>query len=268
VGVIDSPLPAAPSAAVVDSALPAAPPVGVIDTPAGSSIVAGEVAFTGWAIDDSGIAGVDVYRSPLPGESTAPIGLVFVGSATQIDGARPDVATAYPLHPGVSRAGWGLMILSNFLPSGGNGAVTLHAVARTFNGEIVVFASRTVVTANAASDLPFGTIDTPGQGGTVSGVATNFGWALTPGSKIVPADGSTIDVYIDGVFAGHPSYGHYRSDIATLFPGYRNSAGAVGFYQFASTALSNGLHTISWVVRDNEGAAQGIGSRFFRVHNP
>jgi hypothetical protein len=31
--------------------------------------------------------------------------------------------------------------------------------------------------------------------------------------------------------------------------------------------LSNGLHTISWVVRDDAGAAQGVGSRFFAVQN-
>jgi hypothetical protein len=189
-------------------------------------------------------------------------------SAPQIEGARPDIAAGYPLYPGVSRAGWGLMILSNFLPNGGNGTVTLHAVARSGSGENVVFASRTIVTSNASSALPFGTIDTPGQGATVSGVVTNFGWALTPKGKMIPVDGSTIYVYIDGVLVGHPSYGHYRGDIATLFPGYANSNGAVGFYQSDSTTLSNGLHTISWAVRDNAGATQGIGSRYFRVQNP
>ena len=46
---------------------------------------------------------------------------------------------------------------------------------------------------------------------------------------MIPIDGSTIDVYIDGVVVGHPSYGHFRADIAALFPGYANSNGAVGF---------------------------------------
>jgi hypothetical protein len=194
--------------------------------------------------------------------------MVFVGTATQIEGARTDVMAAFPLHPGVSRAGWGLMVLSNFLPNGGNGTFTLHAVARTASGEGAIIASRTFVATNASSVFPFGTIDTPGQGATVSGVVTNFGWALTPSPKMIPADGSTIDVYLDGAMVGHPSYGHFRSDIAGLFPGYANSNGAVGFYQFDSTALTNGLHTISWVVRDNAGATQGVGSRFFRVRNP
>jgi hypothetical protein len=159
------------------------------------------------------------------------------------------------------------MILSNMLPNGGNGIFTLHAVARSLSGESQVIGTRVIVADNAASTLPFGTIDTPGQGAIVSGQVINFGWALTPQPKTIPLDGSTIDVYIDGVMAGHPSYNHFRPDIAGLFPGYANSNGAVGVYQFDSTSLSNGLHTISWVVRDDAGAFQGVGSRFFTVQN-
>ena len=48
------------------------PPIGVIDTPAEMSSVAGEVAFTGWAIDNSGILGVDIYRSSVVGEAGYP----------------------------------------------------------------------------------------------------------------------------------------------------------------------------------------------------
>jgi hypothetical protein len=243
-------------------------PIGVIDTPTAAAVVAGEVTFTGWAVDDSGMAGVDVYRSPLPGEPTQPNGLVFIGTATPIEGARPDVAAAFPTYPGVSRAGYGFMIMSAFLPNQGNGPVTLHAVARSVSGETAIIDSRSIVTANAGSVLPFGTIDTPAQGATVSGMVTNFGWALTPQPKMIATDGSTISVLIDDVMVGHPSYNHFRADIAGLFPGYANTNGSVGFFQFDSTMLTNGLHTISWVVSDNVGAVQGIGSRFFIVQNP
>lgn len=242
-------------------------PIGTIDTPPPSATVAGEVAFTGWAVDDSGIAEVRIYRSPFAGEPTDATGLIFLGAAARIDGARPDIVAAFPLYPGVESAGWGFMILSNMLPNGGNGVFTLHAVARSLAGETQTIGTRVIVADNAASTLPFGTIDTPGQGATVSGLVTNFGWALTPQPKTIPVDGSTIDVYIDGVMVGHPSYNHFRPDIAALFPAYANSNGAVGVYQFDSTGLSNGLHTISWVVRDDAGAFQGIGSRFFAVQN-
>jgi hypothetical protein len=242
-------------------------PIGMIDTPSPSATVAGEVAFTGWAVDDSGIAEVRIYRSAIAGEPADPSGLVFLGTAAMIDGARPDIVAAFPQYPGVSSAGWGFMILSNMLPNSGNGTFTLHALARSQGGETESLGARVIVAANAASTLPFGTIDTPGQGGVVSGPVTNFGWALTPQPKTIPLDGSTIDVYIDGVMVGHPSYNHFRPDIAGLFPGYANSNGAVGVYQFDSTSLTNGLHTISWVVRDDAGAFQGVGSRFFAVQN-
>jgi hypothetical protein len=242
-------------------------PIGSIDTPPPLAQVAGEVAVTGWAVDDSGIADVGVYRSPVAGEPTDPSGLVFIGMAVTIDGARPDIAAAFPTYPGVSRAGWGFMILSNMLPNGGNGTFTLHVIARSQSGETQSIGSRVIVVDNASSVLPFGTIDTPGQGATVAGLVTSFGWALTPQPKMIPLDGSTIDVHIDGAMVGHPSYGHFRGDIAALFPGYANSNAGIGFIQFDSTGLPNGLHTISWTVRDDAGAVQGVGSRFFAVQN-
>jgi hypothetical protein len=242
-------------------------PIGMIDTPPPSATVAGEVAFTGWAVDDSGIVDVRIHRSPVPGEPTDASGLIFIGTAAMIEGARPDIVATFPLYPGVSSAGWGFMILSNMLPNAGNGTFTLHALARSQGGESEIIGTRVVVADNAASTRPFGTIDTPGQGAIVSGPVVNFGWALTPQPKMIPLDGSTIDVYIDGVMVGHPSYNHFRPDIAGLFPGYANSNGAVGAYVFDSTSLSNGLHTISWVVRDDAGAVEGVGSRFFTVQN-
>jgi hypothetical protein len=66
---------------------------------------------------------------------------------------------------------------------------------------------------------------------------------------------------------GHPTYNQYRSDIANLFPGLANSNGPVGFFYLDTTKLANGLHTISWVVTDNGGRTDGIGSRYFDVLN-
>jgi hypothetical protein len=66
---------------------------------------------------------------------------------------------------------------------------------------------------------------------------------------------------------GHPTYNQFRGDIASLFPGYANSSGAVGFFVFDSTTLTNGVHTISWSVTDNAGHTSGMGSRYFTVGN-
>jgi hypothetical protein len=160
------------------------------------------------------------------------------------------------------------MLLSNFLPNGGNGPFTIAAVATDVDGHSVQIGQRHIVGVNTLSALPFGTIDTPRQGEVVSGSSyVNFGWALSP-QALIPFDGSTISVAIDGVIVGHPSYGFARSDIDSLFPNYQNTGHAVGFFRFDTTALGNGLHTIAWIVQDANGQTQGVGSRFFTVANP
>ena len=95
----------------------------------------------------------------------------------------------------------------------------------------------------------------------------NYGWALTPPPLSIPADGSTIAVVADGQIVGHPVYGNYRGDIATLFPGYVNSGAAVGYFNLDTTRMTNGMHTIAWAVTDSAGRADGIGSRYFNVLN-
>ena len=122
--------------------------------------------------------------------------------------------------------------------------------------------------ANTGATLPFGAIDTPTQGGVASGHSyVNFGWALTPLPKMIPTDGSTIGVLLDGASIGTVTYNNPRPDIQSLFPGLNNTNGAIGFRVIDTTTLTNGLHTISWTVVDNQGAIEGIGSRFFTVSN-
>jgi hypothetical protein len=83
----------------------------------------------------------------------------------------------------------------------------------------------------------------------------------------IPVDGSTIDVYVDGVLLGHPVYDVYRSDIASLFPGYANSNGAAAYFDFDTTVYDNGVHTIYWTAVDDAGNTDGIGSRYFSIRN-
>jgi len=158
-------------------------------------------------------------------------------------------------------------MLTNFLPNG-NGTFKLHAIAHNKTGSSFDLGTKTIVVDNAHASKPFGTIDTPGRGGTASGTAfLNFGWALTQNPNKIPIDGSTITVVIDGQLVGHPTYNQFRSDIANLFPGLMNSGGAVGFFYIDTTMLSSGVHTISWNVFDNAGHGEGLGSRYFTVFN-
>jgi hypothetical protein len=218
---------------------------------------------TGWVLDDVGIESVKIYRDPENGGDN----LVYIGDAVLVEGARPDVEHAYPTYPMNYKAGWGYMMLTNFLPNSGNGTFVIYAYANDLDGHSVSLGSKTIICDNAHAVKPFGAIDVPGQGNDTSGKFFNTGWALTPIPNKIPEDGSTINVFVDGVNIGHPAYNQYRNDIATLFPGYANSGGAVGNYYLDTTGYTNGVHTIAWSVRDDAGNTDGIGSRFFSITN-
>jgi len=246
-------------------------PFGEFATPAdGTAGIAGAIPVTGWVLDDIETTGVKIWRDPAAGEGPS---AVFIGDAIFVEGARPDVETAYPAYPFNGRAGWGYMLLTNFLPARGNGTFRIHAFAADKDGHEILLGSKTITCDNAHAVKPFGTIDTPAQGGEASGAAFPvFGWVLTPMPKTVPKDGSTITVWIDGVELGDLSsppnvYDQYRSDVSGLFPGLNNSDGPVGAYFLDTTKYANGVHSIHWIATDNAGQADGIGSRYFNILN-
>ena len=241
--------------------LPAAAtaPTGLIDTPAaGAKGLQGSIAVTGWAVDEIMVDRVEVWRDLQPGEPTPPFfakepsdprnGKVFVGNATLVNGARSDIEALNPTMPLNSRGGWGYLLLTWGLWNQGNGTYTLYAFAFNAEGQVSTLGQKTIGIANATADKPFGAIDTPAIGGTVSGtVLVNFGWALTPNrggtTCKVPATG--VQVSIDSGPLQPVAFGDARSDIAGMFAGFTNSAAAGGHYTFDTTALANGVHTIA-----------------------
>jgi len=247
--------------------------LGSFDTPLDNTAgVVGAIPVTGWALDNIEVTKVDILREPVVGEP--PGNLIFVGTAVFVADARPDVQALFPAYPYQYRAGWGYQMLTNFLPNAGgfgppgNGTYKLHAIAFNKANSQLDLGTKTITVDNVHAAKPFGTIDTPGQGDSVSSADfVNFGWALTPQPAVIPTAGSTITVVIDGVPVGHPTYGQFRPDIANSFPGYANSTGAVGFFHINTTTLANGVHTISWNVFDNFGRGEGLGSRYFNVLN-
>ena len=209
-----------------------------------------------------------IERAPVAGEQ--PGTTIYVGDASFVDGARPDVGAAFPTSPMNTRAGWGYLLLTNFLPNFGTGSYTLYAFADDAEGQSTLLGSKTITCTNSTATTPFGAIDTPGQGATVSGIVNNFGWVLAHGSRRAdPLHGGAVVTVIDGVVVGSPTAWVSRSDLTALFPAaqYSGIANALGVHTFDSTTLSNGVHTISWVVTDNAGGAAGIGSRYFTVSN-
>ena len=148
-------------------------PFGAFDTPVdGTANVSGAIPVTGWAMDDVQVLQVQIYRDPVLSEQ----GLIYIGDATFVSGARPDVEAGYSQMPAADRGGWGFMLLTNMLPdvplgqaTGGNGTFRLHAYAIDAEGQAAELGAKTIAVNNRTADKPFGTIDTPSQGGTVSG---------------------------------------------------------------------------------------------------
>jgi len=243
-----------------------AAPFGHFATPIDNSTVVSSIPVTGWVLDDIEVTAVKIYRARVSGEGGNK--MVYIGDAVFVDGARPDVEEAYPDYPLNYQAGWGYMLLTNYLPNQGNGTFTLYAEATDKEGKMVTLGSKTIICDNANAVKPFGAIDTPDKGGIASGESyVNFGWALTPQPNTIPIDGSTILVWVDGFPLGHPVYNKFRSDVADLFPGYNNSNGAGGHFYLDTTKYTNGVHTISWSAEDNAGNLDGIGSRYFTIVN-
>jgi hypothetical protein len=250
-------------------------PFGSFDSPEDNSKnLAGAIPVTGWALDDKAVDRMEITRSPVPGDPGTIIrddGLIFIGNAVFIEGARPDVAEKYPDYPNNQKAGWGYMLLTHFLPNRGNGTFVLHATAYDIDGNRTPLGQKTITCNNANSKKPFGTIDTPAQGGTASGENyINWGWVLTPPPNWIPYDGKTIKVSIDGKFIGHPNYGMYREDIVRAFPECLNNQegrGGVGYMIIDTTKYTNGIHTIAWAAEDSAGNKEGIGSRYFWIKN-
>jgi hypothetical protein len=257
-----------------------AAPVGSFDTPIhGAAGAQGSIAVTGWAVDDIDVRRVEIWRDLAPGETTPPFdgpghpahGKVFIANAAFLAGARPDVEAAYWDWPHAQQAGWGYMLLTWGLWAQGNGTYTLHALAYDPEGHITSLGAKTIAVNNQRATKPFGAIDTPTLGGTASGPSfVNFGWALTPPSNAADPRHCVIDdggvlVSVDSGPLVPVTYGSLRPDVQAAFPAFGNAAGAGGHYVIDASTLTNGVHTIGWLVTDSCGRTDGMGSRFFTV---
>lgn len=232
-------------------------PFGDMATPIDGSKVYGSIPVTGWALDDVEIKSIKLYYNKEG----------YIGDMLFVDGARPDVAAAYPNYPYYRRAGWGYLLLTNSLK---DGAYSLTVVAVDNAGKSTTFGPRKITIDNAHTHQPFGNIDSPAANGNASGVAyMNWGWTLTPLPHMIAKDGSTIQVWVDANFMGNLDLYNGPSDaIKALFPGLKNSNGPTGFYVLDTTQFVNGVHFISWTVFNDGGHKEGIGSRYFSIYNP
>jgi WD40 repeat protein len=257
-----------------------AAPFGSFDTPIdGATGLSGAIAVSGWAMDDVEVARVEIWRDRVPGETT-PVhmglglgaGKIYVASPLFVTGARPDIETVYGALPLANRAGWGYLLLTQGLWQQGNGTFKLYAFAYDRDGWSTILGTKTITANNATATKPFGSIDVPAYGQTMTKNFYNFGWALTPNPNAV--DPRSCVITNGNVFVGIDSgalvpvtYGDARSDIAVHFPGFSNTDNPSGAFLIDTAAMTNGTHQIGWYVIDSCGRTEGIGSRFFSVLN-
>jgi hypothetical protein len=246
-------------------------PTGAVDTPDDGATVVGSMGITGWVVDDIGVTAVKIYRQKVAGETGDALGRVFIGDANLVEGARPDIEAANPTKPFNYRGGWGYLMLTNFLPNQGNGTFVLQAYATDKDGHETLLGQRTVVAANSTATAPFGAIDTPGQGASVSGASVlNFGWVLSKGpNRADPPAGGAVSVIWDGVVIGSPMGWTSRDDLSAAFPvaTYPGIVNALGVFVLNSTLYADGVHTLSWGVVANNGQSAGVGSRYVTTVN-
>jgi phosphodiesterase/alkaline phosphatase D-like protein len=237
-------------------------PFGTVNALADGVVVNGNVPITGWALDDIEVTGIKIFREPLTGEGKD---LIYLGDATLLNGARPDMELSHGEYPLNYRAGWGYLLNTNSLPGQGNGAFTLIAKAEDKEGHIVTLGTQTINVDNANAVKPFGAIDTFSNEGPE---AVSFGWALTPTPNAIPIDGSTITVWVDGLTKGSPVYNQYRKDIALSFPSTINRDGAGASFSLDTSLLGHGMHTMTWSAADDAGNKNAVGFRYFFIDNP
>jgi len=227
-------------------------PFGAFETPLNNGVVNGSVPFSGWALDDIEVTKIEIKYGTPPN-------LTYVGDATFVECARPDVAQVYPNYPYYCRAGWGYVLQSNLF---GNGSYSFHAIATDREGNQVDLGPKTVIITSSVK--PFGAIDTPAPGGIASG--SNYriqGWALTPLPKCV----TKVEVFIDSEYKGLATFGDISPDIEAKFPGYCNSSHARFHFDFNTIGMRNGCHTLYCKVTDDGTASDNFGHRYFYIVN-
>jgi len=239
-----------------------AQPIGGIDFPLDGSTVTGIVRVTGFVLDFHAIDRIDLFVDGNPvnhAESGLP---------------RPDVLEIFPTYFNSPTANPGFV--TSFLSRGNltDGPHTVQIMAKESATQVETsVATITVHVDNSVNQAPFGWIDMPGAAGieNFTGSVPVTGWAIDDSGVI-----DHIDFLIDGqivagaVGRGEPStaiYGSTRPDIQAAFPDVPFSLYTGFVANVDATKLLNGVHVVSVVATDAEGASREIGSRTVLVNS-
>ncbi len=206
---------------LVGAAVPvlAAPPFGVFEgLGPGRNAGTGILPLTGWALDDDGIARVDIFVDGV------------VAGRADLRQNRPDVGILFPGFPDSNRAGFGFLLDSTEYLN------DMHAVSArvtTNTGEQLWLGPRMIQFTNATHLLvPFGAITFPNAHAELSGkcnlndpfrrYSVIEGWALDLGVELTDTGVKYVELLINGaIFANS----HTDCFFSAATGGYTNCFG-------------------------------------------
>jgi fibronectin type 3 domain-containing protein len=198
------------------------PTIGFLDKPKDNMIIGGRYNISGWFLDQSGVAKIEVLVDD-----------VVVGEVTY-GYSRPDVFIAYPDYNN-EKSGY-MYLLDTTQLSEGEHTITVRETGT--DGNTTTLRAYTVTVSRSYQLLPIGCIDSPKADATVSGKVKVLGWALDK------AGVSKIEILVDSQVVGEAVYGDLRKDVMEIYPDYENDNS--GFhYILDTTLLSDGKHTIT-----------------------
>ena len=173
---------------------------------------------------------------------------------------RYDILLAYPWYAGTpfEKPGFATSFDSrNFA----NGSHTLFVRISFTDGTEQDYGQRTVFVNNLLNQAPFGELELPGPNQPMNGVFPVTGWALDDGEV------SQVEVLVDGLVVGQAVTGMHRPDIGHRFPDHPDAAFAGFVRMLNTTVLTNGVHSVSIRLTDDDGASRVIGRRFVQTFN-
>ena len=206
---------------------------GYIDNPVSGSTVQGEIAVGGWLLDASGVSKIEVF---IDGKN---MGQANYGIP------RTDVAKAFPEYKN-GNSGYQFTLDTKNLVNGQHRLI----VRETGNNGT----TKDLESVFKVGNLPVrGSIDSPRHGSTINGEISVSGWFLDIGGV------SKVEVLVDGKIMGEAKYGSARSDVAKVYPEYKNGNSG---YQFTldTKSLTNGQHKLTVREIGNNGVTNELES--------
>jgi hypothetical protein len=114
----------------------------------------------------------------------------------------------------------------------------------------------------ALAAAPFGQFGGKvGGGNSGGGLLPLHGWALDDNGV------ASVDILVDGFYAGRASYGRSRTGVTRQFPGFPNSAAPGWAFQLDTTHYLNGQHRVVARITSTTGEIVDLPARRFNFSN-